>query len=63
VNCAKCGKPIRNLPDYVSEYARVICNSCAVTVATEADIAAARERALPKKRRPLPREEELPLAA
>ena len=63
MKCTKCGKQIRNLPDYVSEYTEVVCNDCAVTVASEDDIEAARERAMPKKRNPERQDEELPLAA
>ena len=47
----------------VSEYTEVVCNDCAVTVASEDDIEAARERAMPKKRNPERQDEELPLAA
>jgi len=64
MNCVKCGKPIRNLPEYVAQYTTVVCNTCAVTKATKEDIRAARERALPKSKiASVQQDEELPVAA
>ena len=65
MNCQKCGKSIRNVPDYILDITRVICNSCAVTKASKEDIDAARERALPKSKSQAleHHDEKLPLAA